>query len=78
MAWRSEYIAIQDEMRAHLFWVWITAPDLARMMGWTESKTRYWVDKMVKDYWLIWRWHPQRHGWLATRQYALPHNAKGK
>lgn len=57
---------------------WRSAPELAIKLKWEDGKTRYWLEKMVDIRYAIWRWHPGRHGWHATKQYALPHLAKRK
>ncbi len=72
MAWPNQYIEVQKQLEDNTYYVWRSATEIGRLLGWGSGKTNYWLGRMVKDYWLIWRWHPRRYGWLATRQYALP------
>jgi hypothetical protein len=76
MAWPKEYIEINDRLISPYTQVWNTVPEIARLLHWSNGKTYYWIDRMVRDYWLIWRWMPRRYGWHETRQYAKPHRAK--
>lgn len=78
MEWKPTFTEIQHRMEDPFTDVWNTAPEIQDMMRWNRSKTYRTLDQMVKNYWLIWRWHPKRNGWYATKQYALPWLAKGK
>lgn len=76
MPWPQQYLDIRDEMLVYPHEPWWTGPELAKVMRWSRSKTDRWLQRMICDRWIIWRWHPKRHGWHATRQYALPWKAR--
>jgi len=76
MPWPDEYSEIYSRLRDANTKVWNSAPEIARLMHWPKGKMYYWLDRMVRDYWLIWRWQPRRYGWHETRQYAISHRAK--
>lgn len=78
MAWPEQIFQVRDELNKYDRLPWHTAPEIARIMGWPKGRTYYWLDFMVKNYWITWRWHPNRHGWHATRQYGLPWLTKGR
>lgn len=78
MSWPREYLQMQGFLESHNWSPWHTAPEIAYFSGIPKTSLYRLLDRMIADKWIIWRWHPKRHGWHATRQYALPWLAKGK
>lgn len=80
MGWPDKFLLINDKLKQHHNSLaahgqqsdWWTISDLSKYMQWSEAQTRYWCEKMVDKRWLIWRYHPDRHGWYSTKQYAAP------